>query len=144
MVKVRFNPADCRACPAVHDCINSPQGGRREIVLRRSQEEHEALRQARRIQQTDGWKGRYKIRAGIEGTIAQATQAFGMRRSRYCGLARTSLQHQLTGTAINLARIDAWLTATPRSRTSGRASARRMKRRAEVAETGFANSITAT
>jgi hypothetical protein len=43
-----------------------------------------------------------------------------MRRSRYHGLAKTHLQHQLTAAAINLARIDAWLTETPRakSRTS--------------------------
>lgn len=79
--------------------------------------EHKALRQARRVQQTDDWKDRYNVRAGIEGSIAQATQGFGMRRSRYRGRARTSLQHQLTGAAINLTRIDARLTQTPRSRT---------------------------
>ncbi|HEY9329019.1 MAG TPA: hypothetical protein VIS09_12410 [Streptomyces sp.] len=32
-------------------------------------------------------------------------------------MAKTSLQHQLTGAAINLIRIDAWLTGTLHART---------------------------
>ncbi|GHB74598.1 hypothetical protein GCM10010377_76350 [Streptomyces viridiviolaceus] len=40
-----------------------------------------------------------------------------MRRSRYRGLTKTSLQHQFTGAAINLVRIHAHLTGTPRART---------------------------
>ncbi|WP_189111432.1 transposase, partial [Streptomyces camponoticapitis] len=75
------------------------------------------LRAARAEQQTDAWKERYKIRAGDEGTIAQGIHRCGLRRSRYRGLAKTSLQHQLTGAAINLTRIDAHLTETPRART---------------------------
>lgn len=59
----------------------------------------------------------YKTRAGVEGTISQAIQRCGLRRSRYRGLTKTALQHQLTGAAINLARIDAHLTDTPRART---------------------------
>jgi hypothetical protein len=66
---------------------------------------------------TDEWKERYKIRAGIEGTVSQGVHAHGLRRSRYRGLPRTSLQHQLTGAAINLTRIDAWVTRTSRART---------------------------
>jgi IS5 family transposase len=78
----------------------------------RPREEHEALRQARADRNTDTWKDRYKTRAGVEGTISRAVGRCGLRRSRYSGLAKTSLQHQLTGAAINLARID-----TPRART---------------------------
>ncbi|MEU2889965.1 transposase, partial [Streptomyces albidoflavus] len=52
-----------------------------------------------------------------EGTISQGVGRCGLRKSRYRGLAKTSLQHQLTGAAINLARIDAHLTGTPRART---------------------------
>ncbi|MFD7407671.1 transposase [Streptomyces sp. NPDC059866] len=80
-------------------------------------EEHQALHEARALQQTDEWKQRYKIRAGVEGATSQAVLAHGLRASRYRGLARTSLQHQLTGAAINLGRIDAWLTNRPRART---------------------------
>lgn len=52
--------------------------------------------------------------------MSQAVQRCGLRRSRYGGLAKTSLQHQLTGAAINLARIDAHITQTPRARTRTR------------------------
>ncbi|WP_435604988.1 transposase [Streptomyces bacillaris] len=83
----------------------------------REQQAHQELQQARALQQTEEWKERYKSRAEIEGTVAQGVNRCGLRRSRYRGLAKTSLQHQLTGAAINLARIHAHLTETPRART---------------------------
>ncbi len=116
VIRVQFSVSDCRPCPVRTQCINSPTAQRRELRLRQH-DEYQALRAARAGQQTDGWKERYKIRAGVEGTIAQGVHRCGLRRSRYRGLAKTSLQHQLTGAAINLARIDAHLTATPRART---------------------------
>lgn len=116
LIRVRFSPADCRTCPSLRDCVSSPKAQRREITLR-PRHEYEALHQARQLQATDEWKDRYKIRAGVEGTISQGVQACGLRRSRYRGLGKTSLQHQLTGAAINLIRINAWLTDTPRART---------------------------
>ncbi|MEU9357286.1 IS1182 family transposase [Streptomyces sp. NPDC048301] len=115
-VRVRFSPADCRSCPALRECVNSPRAERREISLR-PREEYEALQHARALQQGDEWKARYKIRAGVEGTISQGVRACDLRRSRYRGMAKTSLQHQLTGAAINLIRIDAWLTGTLHART---------------------------
>ncbi|WP_420538139.1 transposase [Nonomuraea pusilla] len=36
-----------------------------------------------------------------------------MRRSRYRGNAKTHLQHLLIAAAMNLTRLDAWLTGTP-------------------------------
>ncbi|MER6169624.1 IS1182 family transposase [Streptomyces violaceorubidus] len=116
VIRVRFSPADCRTCPSLRDCVSSPKAQRREITLR-PRHEYEALHQARQLQATDQWKDRYKIRAGVEGTISQGVQACGLRRSRYRGLGKTSLQHQLTGAAINLIRINAWLTDKPRART---------------------------
>ncbi len=114
MIRVRFNKGDCRPCPIRERCTTSSTGRRLTLQPRA---EHEALRQARAEQETDTWKERYKARAGVEGTISQGVQRCGMRRSRYQGLAKTSLQHQLTGAAINLARIDAHLTDTPRAQT---------------------------
>jgi transposase len=43
----------------------------------------------------------------VEGTISQAVRAFGLRRTRYIGLAKTHLQHVLTAIAFNLARLNA-------------------------------------
>ncbi|MDT0381853.1 IS1182 family transposase [Streptomyces sp. DSM 42041] len=114
VIRVRFSGGQCRPCPVREQCTTSSRG--RRLTLR-PREEHEALRQARAEQDTETWKDHYKTRAGVEGTISQAVGRCGLRRSRYRGLAKTSLQHQLTGAAINLARIDAYLTGTPRART---------------------------
>ncbi|UNM12678.1 transposase [Streptomyces formicae] len=57
------------------------------------------------------------------GTISQGVQACGLRRPRYRGLAKTRLQHHLTGAAINLARIVAHRqTARPHPRLTLRST----------------------
>lgn len=112
-IRVQFSRADCRACLVKDSCTRGP---RRKLTLQ-DHDTHEVVYQRRAEQQTDEWKERYQIRAGVEGTISQAVTRCGLRRSRYRGIAKTSLQHQLTGAAINLARIDAHLTSTPRAST---------------------------
>jgi Transposase DDE domain len=79
----------------------------------RPREIHEIIEQARVAQTTQEWKQRYAIRAGVEGTIHQATATTGIRHSRYLGLPKTHLAHIFTATAINLIRLDAWWTGTP-------------------------------
>lgn len=75
------------------------------------------VEQARATQTTEEWKQRYAIRAGVEGTIHQATTTTGIRRSRYLGQPKTHLAHVFTATAINLIRLDAGWTTTPPGRT---------------------------
>ncbi len=58
--------------------------------------------------------------------MSHGVRAYEVRRSRYVGLAKTHLQHVLTAVAINLVRLMAWLTGTPRTRT-------RQSRRATLA-----------
>lgn len=82
-----------------------------------TREIHEMVEQARAAQTTQEWKQRYAIRAGVEGTIHQATATTGIRRSRYHGLPKTHPAHVFTATAINLIRLDAWWTGTPPGRT---------------------------
>ncbi|MEV0698227.1 IS1182 family transposase [Saccharopolyspora sp. NPDC050389] len=112
VIRARFHPADCRACPVREKCTKTGGHSGRRITLR-LQAEHEALRQARLEQRTPEWQRSYQHRAGIEGTIAQGVSAFGLRRSRYRGLDKTRLQHLLTAAAMNLTRLNAWLTDTP-------------------------------
>ncbi|WP_438948470.1 transposase [Streptomyces atratus] len=90
-------------------------GSRRRQCGRRGRPE--VLHRRRAEQRTTRWQERYKMRADVEGTIPQDVRRCGLRRSRYRGLARTSLQHRLTGAAISLARIDAHSTDTLRART---------------------------
>ena len=46
-------------------------------------------------------------------TIAQACRRSDVHQARYRGLPKTHLQHVLAALALNLVRVDAWLTGTP-------------------------------
>lgn len=59
----------------------------------------------------------YAKRAGIEGTLSQGVRAFGLRRSRDIGLAKTHLQQVASAAALNLDRLAAWFTHRPRTHT---------------------------
>ncbi|MEV1167101.1 transposase [Nonomuraea sp. NPDC049784] len=110
VIRARFSMRDCKHCLRRDLCTRGAKG--RRITLR-PREEHEALQRARQRQSTDEWQQRYSHRAGVEGTIAQGVKGFGLRRSRYRGIAKTHLQHLLISAAMNLARLDAWLAGTP-------------------------------
>ena len=44
-------------------------------------------------------------------------RSFGLRRSRYWGLAKTHFQHLATAAAINLDRLGAWFEERPLAKT---------------------------
>jgi transposase len=111
---IRFGLSDCRACPVRAQCVAS---GRERVLRIRRREEYEALQATRRRQGTPEFAARYAARAGIEGTISQGVRCCDLRRARYIGLAKTALNHQLIGTALNFQRAAAWLAGTPRART---------------------------
>ena len=96
--------------------MHAGKGSRRSIYFH-PRPEYEALNAARARMHDPNWKMRYHVRAGIEGTLSQGVRAFGMRRSRYVGLARTSLQQACTGAAINVLRVVRWLEGRPRAKT---------------------------
>jgi transposase len=128
VIKIKFSETDCQVCPSRTLCLN-PQ--RRTKYLRRTltvrpEEQYLALQASRERQTTAEFATLYGIRAGIEGTISQAVRSCGVRRSRYVGRQKTHLGHVLTAVAINLQRIDAWLTDTPRSKTRHSSFARLM------------------
>jgi transposase len=113
-IAVRFAAATCRACPARDLCTRSATG--RQLSLR-PREIHEAVTAARAGQATSHWKNRYNIRAGVEGTMRQATHVTGIRTARYLGLPKTRLEHNAAAAAINLIRLYAWWTGRPLDRT---------------------------
>ena len=83
----------------------------------RPREQQEALSAARtRIRSVEG-KAQYDVRAGIEGTLSQGIRAFGLRRTRYRGLLKTSLQQAVTAAAINVQRVVNWLDGVPQEKT---------------------------
>ena len=118
VIVVKFPARTCQDCPVKAKCTTAAKAGR-QLTLRPRQI-HEAITAARAEQDTEAWQRKYATRAGVEGLMAQATHVTGIRRARYLGLPRTTLEHNIAAAAINLIRLDAWWTATPldRSRTS--------------------------
>jgi transposase len=89
-----------------HDCVLRPQclgkGQRHRSVL--VGEHHTALQTRRREQQTAAFRERMKHRNAIEGTQSELVRAHGLRRARYRGLAKVSLQNYFIGAACNAKR----------------------------------------
>jgi transposase len=111
VITIQFSTSHCRKCTSRPYCIQSPdQRYPRRVITVRPQEQYLALQAARARATTAAYKEEYARRAGIEGTISQGVRAFGLRRCRYIGEAKTHLQHVLTATAINFIRVDDWLT----------------------------------
>ncbi len=69
-------------------------------------EHHRFLQARRREQKTETFRERMKKRAGIEEPQSEMVRGHGMRRSRYRGLAKVTLQNHLIGAACNVKR---WL-----------------------------------
>ncbi len=112
---VRFSLQDCGPCPARPLCFRTTETGRRLHLP--SQERFEALQAARAWYASAEGRQRYQCRAGVEGTLSQGVRAFGLRQTRYRGLAKTHLQHVAIAAAINIDRLVAWLDARPRAKT---------------------------
>ena len=115
LINVQFPASTCRACPDRARCTTAVRTGR-QLTLR-PRDIHEAVTAARAAQDTAEFKDRYRARAGVEGTIAQATHVTGIRRARYAGLPKTRLEHLAAATAINCIRLDAWYAGKPLDRT---------------------------
>src|SRR6195952_910674 len=81
-----FSRTDCGGGGGAELCTSAPDARRAVYFLPRP--EYEALNAARARMQDPAWKERYRVRAGIEGTLSQGVRAFGLRRSRYIGRAK--------------------------------------------------------
>ena len=112
-IKTRFSSSDCSVCAAKELCTRSPA----RSVAFLPQKKYEALEQARATHSSSEGKERYKRRAGIEGTLSQGVRSFGLRRSRYRGLAKTHLQNMAIGAAINFDRLINWFDGVPIAKT---------------------------
>ena len=105
----------CGTCPVRPCCPRAKHTGRR---LRLSpQDQYAALAAAQTWSASQEGQQLYKRRAGVEGTLSQGVRAFGLRRTRYWGVAKTHLPHVAIAAAINLDRMVAWLDARPRAMT---------------------------
>ena len=112
-----FSAADCGPCPARSLCTTSSKNRRQLTVPPRNLAAAQAA--ARAAEKTMPFQADYARRAGVEGTMHQAT-SHGARRARYRGLPKTRLDHVYMACALNLLRLHAYWTGTPldRRRTS--------------------------
>jgi len=114
--KVNFSSLDCTAWPVRSQCTRAKPPAARRLLLM-PQPQYEALKQARAIHASAEGQQHYKRRAGIEGTLSQGARAFGLRQTRYRGLAKTHLQNIAIAAAMNFDRLVNWLTGVPRATT---------------------------
>jgi transposase len=104
-IVVAFTARTCRACPSQPRCTTAADG--RRLLALRPRELHETTTANRAAQKSDTWQAKYALRAGVEGTINQALDVTGLRRARYRGLPKVTLQHAFSAAAINIIRLDA-------------------------------------
>ncbi|WP_433382203.1 transposase [Streptosporangium sp. CA-115845] len=114
-IVVTFPTALCRPCPVRTLCTTGKKD-RCQITIR-PQPIRQALDTARTEQAGTDWRDRYKLRAGVEGTVGQAVAACGIRRARYRGIKKVHLEHVFSAVALNLIRLDAWWNGHPLDRT---------------------------
>jgi hypothetical protein len=113
-IRTQFRAADCSGCcPSRARCTRSRSARQGRVLALLPRREHEALATARARQDAAAVRALYALRRGAEGTISQAVRAFGLRRARYRGLAKTGLQNVATAAALDLDRIAAWFAQRP-------------------------------
>jgi transposase len=115
VVRIKFSTNQCGPCPVNEKCTRSDPP-RRPLVIR-PEAHFKALQAARQREKTDAFAEEYAQRAGVEGTISQTVRTFGLRRTRYIGMAKTHLQHLLIAAAVNVVRVIRWLEQEPLAQT---------------------------
>ncbi len=114
-VVIRFATATCLSCAVRAQCTRGQEG--RTLTLT-PPEVHRALLQRRAEQRTPAFLQQYALRAGIAGTISQAVRTTRLRRTPYCGLPKTHLQHVALAAGLNLKRITVHLHAQSLAQSS--------------------------
>jgi hypothetical protein len=100
-VNYRFEfSTHCHDCPLRGQCLGKEQRHRTLLVG----EHHTHLQARRQEQQTPAFQQRMKHRNAIEGTQSELVRGHGLRRTRFRGLAKVSLQSYFIGAACNVKR----------------------------------------
>jgi hypothetical protein len=99
-VDYRFEwSSHCDACPRPSQCTKAGSGRRAVVVS----QYHDHLQKRRREMQTEAFQQQMHQRNAIEGTISEFVRNGG-RRTRYRGLAKTTLGNYFHGAAVNAKR----------------------------------------
>ena len=90
----------CNKCPVQKECTND-KDGRRTVGISRVYNE---IMEAERYNCTEQFKEDMKLRPPIEGKLSELIRYHGLRRARYRGLNKVSLQCYFTAVAVNIKR----------------------------------------
>jgi hypothetical protein len=90
----------CHDCALRAQCLGKGQRHRSLVIG----EHYTALQTRRQEQQTPAFRQRMKHRNAIEGTQSELVRAHGLRRARYRGLSKVSLQNYFIAAACNAKR----------------------------------------
>jgi len=100
-----FPMSKCNKCPVQRKCTTAAEG-RRTISIGKANTE---LREAEIYNRTEQFKEDMKLRPPIEGKLSELKRYHGLRRARYRGLNKMSLQCYFTAAAVNIKR---WIRIT--------------------------------
>ncbi len=108
-IQVLFDPVVCESCPHKDNCPAAAVG-RNEP---RWQYTHDRVKQRerRRKDSRDEFRGRYRWRAGIEGTMSRFKYQMGMARLRVRGMAKVTYVAMLRALGLNIQRVAAYRAA---------------------------------
>jgi hypothetical protein len=95
-----FPMTECGKCPRKPECTNS-RDGRRTVGISKVNKE---LREAEIYNLTEQFKADMKLRQAVEGKLSELVRYHGMRRARYRGLKKLSLQCYFAALAVNIKR----------------------------------------
>jgi transposase len=96
----RFPGTKCNRCQVQDECTRSADG-RRTVGISPVNAE---LREAEVYNQTESFREDMRLRPPIEGKLSELTRYHGMRRARYRGIRKVSLQFYFTAAAVNIKR----------------------------------------
>jgi len=95
-----FPLTSCGPCEHLNQCTNAKE--KRRVVGIGSA--HAELMEAERYNRTDAFKEDMKLRPAIEGKLSEMKRYHGLRRARFRGLKKFSLQCYFTAVAVNIKR----------------------------------------
>jgi hypothetical protein len=111
-----FDPRVCEKCPLVDSC--PVKKGSRHCFLRYSEKEMRIARR-RAEERTDGFKQRYRWRAGVEATMSQYDRLTGVKHLRVRGFKAVSFAAVMKAAGLNIMRAAAVARARRRAGGAG-------------------------
>jgi transposase len=106
-IQFKFDKKDCNVCPLRDECLPVYNKGKRKPRFRRvniSVRYDARLRDLKRVK-TPEFEEAYRNRFKVERRFATMVANHGLRRSRYMGLARTSVHIIMANMASNIIRM---------------------------------------